>query len=188
MLQGCICSPWAARTVENRRKTVNPSFDQNSTYCYTRAICGYAFLGSLSFKVWFPELKVESPSKMQGICTGMLWVLAPKRFRVSTGNPLCSSLTALKQRFFSFSLTTSSGENTQLQAETAWWRQGSLPGACDACPIDPAIRGKDLEKCLRASSCTGAGPLILHDVLSTLCSSLISGMPAAMVENMHAEM
>lgn len=91
--------------------------------------------------------------------------------------------------FFSFPLTTSRGENTQLQAGTAcWWRQGSLPAACDACPIDAAIRGKDLEKWLRASSCTGAGSLILRDVLATLCSSPISSMPAAMVENTHTEM
>ena len=68
--------------------------------------------------------------------------------------------------FFPSSLTTSRGQNAQIQAETACWRQqGCLPRDFDACLINGKGNptGKDLQKCLRASPCIGAGSLILND-------------------------
>lgn len=136
VLLGWISSPCAARSVENRRKTVNPSFGQSSTYCYTRAISGYAVPGSLSFKVWFPKQKVESPSKIQGIYTGMLWVLGPNRPRGSRGNPstseCCSSSIALKH--FSLSLLQ------PLVAKIRNFRQELLAGGAKAASLQPVMR------------------------------------------------
>lgn len=108
-----------------------------------------------------------------------------KSSRGSGGNPPLWDTAAAcpstgKQVFFPFSLTTPSGPNAQLQAETACCCQlGCLPGGCDARPINVTIRGKDIEECLRASPCTGAGSLILNDrrfikpILKSLLGALL---------------
>lgn len=75
----------------------------------------------------------------------------------------CSRLSLhWKRSFFPFSLTTPSGPNAQLRA---CCQQGCLPGGCDARPVNVTIGRKDLEECLRASHCSGAGSLNLDNGL-----------------------
>lgn len=68
----------------------------------------------------------------------------------------------VENSIFPLSLTTSSGQNAQIQAETTCWsQQGCLPLDFDACVTNGKQNptGKDLHKRLRASPYTGAGSL-----------------------------
>lgn len=96
---------------------------------------------------------------MQDMCRSFVWVAGGQSPKDPRGNPALGFACG-KQAFFPLSLTTSSGQNAQIQAETACWRQEDcLPRDFNAYDINGNRNptGRDLQKCLRASPCSGAG-------------------------------
>lgn len=122
------------------------------------------------------------------VCAGVLmecwWAeikVSQRKFRLG----VLQQLVRGKQGFFPLTVTTSSGQNAQqTQAETACWsQQGCLPRDFDAYAINGKGNptGKELQKCLRASPCTGAGSYILND--RCLRKSFLKSLLRALVES-----
>lgn len=98
-------------------------------------------------------------------CAGVsceLWWTKIKRSQRKSHSGMLQQIAWWKTVFFPLSLTTSSGQNAQIQAETTCWsQQGCLSLDFDACVTNGKQNptGKDPHKCLRASPYTGAGSL-----------------------------
>lgn len=98
-------------------------------------------------------------------CAGVsceLWWTKIKRSQRKSHSGMLQQIAWWKTVFFPLSLTTSSGQNAQIQAETTCWsQQGCLSLDFDACVTNGKQNptGKDPHKCLRASPYT---PLVKY--------------------------